>query len=179
MESLIIFAIFYILFGLFDKFMKGAKNKPARPPVKSQGQPPSNPEDDIPPFLRQLLGMEPVEKPKRPSTSPASVPTAAPRKVEQTPAENYFPEDYTSSYKTDIQAHVKDAGTFNEEPVNIKSAKPLLKEKAKKKSPFGLNKQFLRNKKELKKAIVLKEIFDKPLSLRGRHSPYMDFFVKH
>ena len=182
MENLIIFAVFYIIFGLLDKFLKGSKKKQkpiTRPPASQSPKQQAKPKrdvEDIPPFLRKLLGMEPAEKTKKPKTSPAAIPPTKSKKVVS--QEDYLPEDYTSSYKTDIRTHAADVGSFDEEPVTIKPKKSLLIEKPKKKNKYGLDKKFLRNNAELKKAILLKEIFDRPISLRGPRSPYMDFFVK-
>lgn len=180
MEQLVILIIIYVLYALFNSFVKKVKEqqKPpqkrpgtgmpqtGKPPMRQQPaqrqrppQPESEemPELDLPPFLREMLGLE---KPKPTPPPPESLPEVevVPKKIEK-PIEPVMP---------DVSERIPPSAKMYADEVEDLS-QPFPTER--KRTP-GEIQGLLRNRESIRDAFILKEILDAPVSKRGRRIPF-------
>lgn len=170
MEQFIILIIIYVLYALFTNIMRKAKEqqrptppgqRPARPvPGPSPGQAPrpvaETPEVEIPPFLREMLGLD---KPQPlPPPEPVEVPEEFPAVVEEPPKPKMpsIPERIPASVKMEA-----------DEIEDLSRPFPTIGVKTK-----GKIQGLLGSNENLRNAFILKEILDAPVSRRSRRFPF-------
>lgn len=171
MEQLVILIIIYVLYALFNAFVKKAREQ-QKPPQKRPGtgvpqQPAPQkrspqadreemPELNLPPFLREMLGLE---KPK-PTPPPEPLPEIeeVPKKIEK-PIE---PEIPVVSERIPPSAKM-----YADEVEDLSQLFPT----GEKRAP-GEIQGLLSDRESIRNAFILKEILDKPVSKRGRRFPF-------
>ncbi len=185
MEQLIIFIIFYIVYGIFQAINKGKKkNVPQRRPRPQQPGPPPNqprsrpgrdlnppplnqpsapsqqvepepPEVELPPFLREMLGMD----------DPPARPAPPPEPIEDDGV--YTDEEHEAGFEHAEFEEIDDAYDLpGRDPM------PVVPETESKKPGQSALKKLLRDPNNVRNAILLKEILDKPISKRSGRFPY-------
>ncbi len=157
---------------------RGSTPRPQQQPTQTQ---PAEELEELPRMLREILGMDIEEKP-RPAPPPPPVTTPVPepedsfdRKAEE--VEEYFARDMSSS-TLDAFASKKSRGKTTAIGGGGKSGgKTTSRDRS---GTYGTSnktilssRKLIQNKKELRKAILLKEILDRPFGLRGKPSPYI------
>lgn len=197
MEQIIGLIIIYLIYSFFNAIMRKVREaaSPKRPPMKPrpqsappqeagpgresparQPQPaPAAAEPDIPPFLRELLGLEKI---------PPSPPTPAPEEVsyqdisyDDTPEEPEEAAPAVSELSSEAQAWEA------RKPIERMKVPQTGKQRAgtqaitmsslptgKKAAPLRSG-SLISGKSDLRKAILLKEILDKPVSMRKNRFP--------
>lgn len=141
--------------------------------------------EELPRMLREILGMD-VEERKRPATPPPPPPVTAPvpepepedsfeKKAEE--VREYFARDMTSSTLKAFDSK-KSRGKTTAIGGGGKSGGKIASHD--RSGTYGTSdkkilggQKLIQNKKELRKAILLKEILDRPFGLRGKPSPYI------
>lgn len=190
MEQLIILIIFYVLYALFNRFTRKLKG-PLQTPQQRQrpgvpGQPPGapatrpkrrpsmeepDPELELPPFLKELFGMEepapPPPQPQQPART--EIPPELPEEKEPNISTSVSLE--SASLETfekikSLKEH-EDHGHFRK---NVETPAESAPQKAE--SVFELPvASLLRKEDGFKKAFILKEILDAPISKRPKRNP--------
>lgn len=166
MEQLVILIIIYVLYALFNSFVKKAREQ-QKPPQKRPGtgvpqqpapqrRPPQAdreemPELDLPPFLREMLGLE---KPKPAPPQPLPKIEETPKKIEK-PVEPIIPS---------VSERIPPSAKMYADEIEDLS-RPFPTER--KKVP-GEIQGLLSDRENIRDAFVLKEILDRPVSKRGR-----------
>ena len=172
MEQLIVFIIFYIIYGVFQAATKGKRKQQQQrrprqvPPGQPQrresrreaGQPqPKAPEEvELPPFLREMLGLDEPE------------PRPQPRRIEPEPVEDdgvYSDEEHASGFEHREFEEIDDA-------YDVPGRDPITPVAPPPKIPQNKLVQMLKDPHNVRNAILLKEILDKPISKRGGRFPY-------
>jgi hypothetical protein len=172
MEQIVILIIIYVLYALFSSIVKKAKGQ-QKPPVKRPGtgmpqtgrpavpqQRPSQPageaapELELPPFLREMLGLE---KPK-----PAPTPPPEPFEEKKESQKLQEPEIPNVSERIPLSARM-----YADEIEDLSRPFPTEREKS-----TGKIRQLLSNRESIREAFILKEILDRPVSKRGRRFPF-------
>lgn len=172
MEQLVILIIIYVLYALFNAIVKKAREQ-QKPPQKRPGtggpqqpapqkRPPQadrkeTPELDLPPFLREMLGLE-KPKPAPPPPEPLPEVVEVPKKIEK-PVEPVIP---------DVSARIPPSAKMYADEVEDLS-QPFPTER---KRTVGEMRRLLSERESIRDAFVLKEILDKPVSKRGRRFPF-------
>lgn len=188
MEQLIAFIIIYIIYTLFSMMQKrkrdqaGPRRTESRPTAPDRRTPPRRQPDEevpeepeIPEFLRRMLGLPPEEAPVPPPPRP--VPTLKPEVVEPETLE----EEESVEADTDLspaaeggyeQASLVDV--VREEKARKTAEEALAASLRKPTSPSPGRAMLvaeLRTKNNLQKAVLLREILDKPVSMRRKQFP--------
>lgn len=162
MEQFIIFLIIWLLIALANAITRSREKKKSAPTTKTKpSAAPTAPEREpaeieIPPFLREILGMdEPEPMPPPPAgrmerkveeaEEPLLPPQPLSRKLPVTPPEEGIPEKPESL----VMRRMADLGSYPEEFVQPSGVPPEIYQK-----------------EALKRAILLKEILGEPVSRR-------------
>ena len=172
MEQIVILIIIYVLYALFTNFVKKMKQQQQqrpgaapRPPASrtptrpAPGPVAETPELDIPPFLREMLGLE---KPK-PAPAPPEPPV-----VEEEIVETEMEIGQTEPPQPSIPDYIPaSAGMEADEIEDLSKPFPIVKIK----DESNIHK-LLGSRSNLRNAFILKEILDTPISKRERHFPF-------
>lgn len=170
MEQIIFLVIIYVLYALFTSFVKKMKQQQQQRPGAAPGPPASRtptrpvpdpaaetPELDIPPFLREMLGLE---KPKQAPAPPE------PPVIEEETVETEIGQ--TEHSPPSIPEYIPASAGMEADEIEDLS-KPFPTVKTKEKSDIQ---KLLGGRNNLRNAFILKEILDTPISKRERHFPF-------
>ena len=170
MEQLIFLIIIYVVYVLFNNFVKKLKEQQKPPPGRPGQRPPASrppqpgpqtqtpprePELDLPPFLKEMLGLE------KPQPQPLPEPAAEEETAEKTPAAAEEPVLPTGPERIPASARME-----ADEIEDLSQPFPTPKEKTK-----THIQELLGNRQNLQSAFLLKEILDAPVSKRGMRFP--------
>lgn len=190
MEQLIGLIIIYLIFSFFSAIMRKLREvaQPKRPPMKprppgplppaearpGEVQPASAPaEPEIPPFLRELLGLD-----KEPPPPPRPQPVPAP--YEEVSYEDAPYEDTPARPDLSAEAQAWEARRPIERMEVPQTGKQRIGTKAITLSSLPTGKKaaparpgnLITSREDLRKAILLKEILDLPVSMRKDRFPF-------
>lgn len=181
MEQLIFFLIIYFLYWLFSSLARRAREQqlpqqplprpPADRPAQSQPGEAETAEPEIPPFLREIFGLE---KPEPEVATP--LPEAAPKSDVRAETFSYETAPIPSvRYREPLLPEKKPETRplFGREPAAAPAppAMPLVDHIPEKKPHIRLG-HLLRGKENLRNAFILKEILEAPLYRRSRQLPF-------
>jgi hypothetical protein len=175
MEQIIILIIIYVLYALFSSIIKKAKGQ-QKPPVKRPGtgmpqtgrptvqqQRPSQPvgeaapELELPPFLREMLGLE-KPQPAPPPPEPLPEKKESPEVAEK-PEEPLMP---------DVSERIPpSAKMYADEVEDLSKPFPTGRKRS-----FSEIRGLLSDRESIRDAFILKEILDRPVSKRERRFPF-------
>lgn len=187
MEQLIGLIIIYLIFSFFSAIMRKLREvaQPKRPPMKPRPQEappaevrsgetqsaPAPAEPEIPPFLRELLGLD-----KAPPPPPKPVPAS----YEEVSYEETPYEDVPARSDLSAEAQAWEARKPIERMEVPQTGKQRVGTKAITMSSLPTGKRaapvrpgnLISSKEDLRKAILLKEILDLPVSMRKDRFPF-------
>jgi hypothetical protein len=167
MNEIIAFIIIWGIISLLSQLSKKSKRQAAKQTPVPGTPPKQKTEQEIPHFLRDLLGL-----PKEEKTVPSSTMQVPEEKMVLEPEEEVY-EERVRIPAVEISAETTEEDKYLAPEPEIKREKiemeitPL--EMAEKSDQVQI--QNIREMGKLKQALIWKEILDKPVSLRGR-----DFF---
>jgi hypothetical protein len=174
MNEIIAFLILWGIISLLTQLLKKSKQQETK---KSPATRPTKPktEQEIPPFLKDLLGI-----PKEEEELPSATFQVPEQKMVLEPEEN-LPETKISLPAMEIGAEItEDEEKISEPETKIKEEKIEIEVKPLESSEkrYQHQVQYLPGMGKLKQGVIWKEILDKPVSLRGRvlfRNPFIKF----
>jgi len=178
MEQLIFFIIIYFLYWLFSSIFRKAREQqqPQRPlprppvsrPTQTQPGETGTVEPEIPPFLREIFGLEKPEPEPLPEAPPATDVRAETFSYETAPIPSVRHREPLLPEK---KAAPRVLFGMETGPEPARSTVPILDLMPERKSHTRLD-HLLRGKQSLRDAFILKEVLDAPLHRRTRRLPF-------
>ncbi len=174
MNEIIAFIIIWGIISLLSQLSKKSKQREAKQSPKSVRPTKPKTESEIPPFLRDLLGL-----PKEAEKVPSSTVRIPEQKMVLEPEES-LPETEIHILPVELNAEIIEEEEFPSPETEIKKEKieieiePLETPE----QSYQPQVQYLSGMGKLKQAVIWKEILDKPVSLRRRDlfkNPFIKF----